>query len=96
MIHWMQFDGMKVSPEAAQRKLEELKRYLAEHPEATAIGYLKTEGDIYARFVMLDCCQNYNDLDIACNSFSENSLRHFDRKPCNLEYSGYITKLINL
>jgi len=95
MIHWLQFDSMTTSAESARLKLLELKRYLVKHPEATAIGYLKTEGDIYARFARLDCCQDYDALDMVCNSFSNNSLRHLERKPCNVEWSQYLTRLIN-
>jgi hypothetical protein len=95
MIHWLEYSGLRITPARENKQIEELKRYLIENPTAKAEGYWKTTGDMFAKFVRLECDQPYAELDLECNSMSGNSLRRHPHKPSNIEYSNVITAEIH-
>ena len=94
MVHWLEYDGIRMMPDRAEKQLEELQRHLRENPTAKAEGYWKTTGDMFAKFVRLECNQSYNDLDLDCNSGFDKSLKRHVRKPSNIEYSQKLTQAI--
>ena len=93
-VHWLEYDGIRCSAERKEKQLEELRQYLQKYSAATAKGYWKTTGDMFARFVRLECEQSYADLDMDVNSMSTKSLRRHPRKPSNIEYSETTTRNI--
>jgi TPR repeat protein len=95
MIHWLEYGGMRITPARENIQLAELQRYLAENPDAKAEGYWKTTGDMFAKFVRLECNRNYAELDLECDSISDKSLIRHPRKPPNIEYSKVITEKIH-
>ena len=40
---------------------------------------------MFAIFIRLECEQNYNDLDLDCNSMFDGSIKHLNSKPSNIE-----------
>lgn len=94
MIHWLEYGGGLCKTEKENKQLAELQRYLEENSTAKAQGYWKTTGDMFAKFVRLECNQSYNDLDLDCNSFFDKSLKRHERKPSNIEYSETLTQEI--
>ena len=94
MVHWLEYGGIRCMPDREKEQLEELRQYLRKYPEAKAEGYWKTTGDMFARFVRLECNQSYDDLDMDVNSGFDKSLRRHTRKPSNIEYSETATQEI--
>jgi len=94
-VHWLQYDDIRCPPKKQEKQLADIRQYLRSYPEAKAEGYWKTTGDMFAKFVRLECEQSYNDLDLACNSFFDNCLRRHHRKPTNIEVSKKLTEELN-
>lgn len=80
-IHWLQFGGMKLKTSSERKQWSNLKEYLEKYPESKASIFLKNTGDVFARIVKLECSQNYNDLDLDCNSLFDGSIKHLNYKP---------------
>ena len=57
MIHWLQIGGMKSSLDNEQKQWNNLKQYLNDYPNSRAEIYYKTTGDMFARFIRLECEQ---------------------------------------
>ena len=91
MVHWLEFDGIRCRVDKKEQQLAELRRYMQKYPTTTVKGYWKTTGDMFAKFVRLECNQSYNDLDMDVNSSFDKSLHRHSRKPSNIEYSEIIT-----
>lgn len=94
MVHWLEYGGIRCMPDREKKQLEELRQYLRKYPDAKAEVFWKTTGDMFARFIRLECNQSYNDLDMDVNSMFDKSLRRHTHKPSNIEYSETATKII--
>lgn len=79
--HWLQFGGMKIKTDYERQQWDHLKEYLEKYPDSNATVYLKDTGDVFARIIKLECSQNYNDLDLDCNSCFNGSIKHLNYKP---------------
>lgn len=86
-VHWLELGGIKVIDENEKKQWRQIKGYLEKYPESNATVYLKDTGDVFKRFVKLECSQSYNDLDLDCNSMLNGSIRHLDHKPNSNEIS---------
>ena len=74
--HWLKINGQAFD-EAKQYK--EILDYLVKYPSAKATMFL-LEYQCFDRIVLLECDQNYDDLDMDVNSGSHN-LRRLTSKP---------------
>jgi hypothetical protein len=97
MVHWLQIGGIKSSMKNEDIQWANLKKYLEEYPESKAVVYIKETGDIFCKVVKLECSQNYNDLDLDCNSMFNGSIRHLNHKPndialCRLQLDYYFNR----
>ena len=75
MVHWLKFnfadkEAFKLLKEYADKYDCEMTRYYS-------------DTNLFYDYVKLNCKQNYNDLDLDCNSFSS-PIYHLQRKPSNL------------
>jgi len=91
-VYWLEYDGIRCSKDKKEKQLEELRQYLRKYPTASAKGFWKTTGDMFAKFVRLECEQSYENLDMDVNSMSSKSLRRHLHKPSNIEYSEITTR----
>jgi len=80
-VHWLKIDGYAIG-RAEYLQYNEIVKYLLKHPNAKAETY-QYECDLFNCVVRLECHQNYDDLDMAVNSFS-NNLRRLSQKPKRL------------
>lgn len=88
MVHWLQIGGMRSRKENEVVQWKKIEQYLIDYPVGTyAEVYLKTTGDMFARFIRLECKQSYNDLDLDCNSCSDKSIKRLNSKPSNITVS---------
>jgi hypothetical protein len=87
MTHWLQIGGIKIRSEYEIKQWYHLKEYIEQHEGSKATVYVKTTGDMFARIIKLECDQNYNELDLDCNSCFSGSIRHFNGRPNNIEIS---------
>lgn len=85
MVHWLQIGGIKLTLKDENKQWNNLNEYLSKYPESKAEVYKKFTGDMFAKFIRLECEQNYNELDLDCNSMSRGSIRHLNHKPSNIE-----------
>lgn len=84
--HWLKIDW-RSSGESSWKQWQNLKNYLDKYPDSKITVYNMEYGNMFDKFFCLECTQNYNDLDLDCNSMFTGSLRHLDRKPANLKPS---------
>jgi hypothetical protein len=87
MIHWLQIGGIKERNE--NKQWDNLSEYLNKYPESKIEVWVKFTGDMYAKFIKLECNQTYHDLDLLCNSCSNGSIKHLNNKPSNIELSSH-------
>jgi hypothetical protein len=85
MTHWLHLGGMKLSCTEEQKQWDNLNKYIKTHKNCKATVYNKTTGDMFCRIVKLECNQNYNKLNLDCNSMSIGSIRHLNSRPNNIE-----------
>lgn len=85
MVHWLQIGGIKCSIDCENKQWQNLKEYLIKYPESKVEIWKKCTGDMFAIFIRLECEQNYNDLDLDCNSMFDGSIKHLNSKPSNIE-----------
>lgn len=80
--HWLKI-SWRVS---GSKEWHELRNYIENYPNSKITVFNPVYGNIFTKFFCLECDQSYNDLDLACNTMS-NNLIHLERKPANLEPS---------
>jgi len=76
--HWLKINGYH----SEDRQYEEIEKYLKKYSNAKATTYLY-KYDMFNRAVLLECEQNYDDLDMMVNSGSH-PLRRLTQKPKNI------------
>lgn len=76
--HWLKINGYR----SEERQYKEIDNYLKNYPNAKATIYLY-EYDMFDKAVLLECEQNYNDLDMDVNTCSH-PLRRLTQKPKNI------------
>ena len=86
--HWLKINGTTTTKEEA-KQYQEIEKYLRTHKNATAEIYLY-EFNLFDRVVKLVCDENYTNLDMEVNSFS-NRLRRLSGKPKNIIYPNPFT-----
>lgn len=87
MIHWLKFGGYRVSLKSEAKQWLNLGEYLQKYPDSKATVFIKTTGDMFEKVVKLECCQDYQELDLDCNSMFDGSIRHLNSRPGNIEPS---------
>lgn len=80
--HWLKIDG-RWNQKTTIKAWNNLKEYLQKYPESK-ITVFNSETNLFHKFFCLECEQNYQELDIDCNSLFSGSLIHLDRKPSSL------------
>jgi len=88
MVHWLQIGGMKIREKDEIKQWGNLNEYIQKYPLSKSQVWLKTTGDMYARFIKLECEQSYDELDLDCNSISDGSIKRLGNKPSNVEVSS--------
>lgn len=88
MIHWLKFGGYRVSLKSEAKQWLNLGEYLQKYPDSKATVFIKTTGDIFEKAVKLECGQNYQELDLDCNSMFDGSIRRLYSKPGNIKPSN--------
>ena len=83
--HWLKI-SWRSTWQSSVSQWKQLKEYLDKSPDSKITVYNRIDGNMFDKFFCLQCHQNYNDLDLDCNSFST-KLIHLDRKPGGLEPS---------
>lgn len=76
--HWLKINGTH----SEERQYAEIDKYLKNYPNAKATIY-QYDYDLFNKVVLLECEQNYNDLDMNINSGSH-PLRRLTQKPKNI------------
>jgi hypothetical protein len=76
--HWLKIDGIR----SELKQYEEIEKYLKNYPNAKVTIYLY-EYNLFDKVVLLECEQNYDDLDMMVNSLSH-PLRRLINKPKNI------------
>ncbi len=99
MVHWLQVGGRYYSLEREQKQWVNIGQYIKNYPNSKVTVFVKNTGDLFARIVKLECDQNYNDLELDCNSGFDSSLKRLDRKPqdieiCNHQFEYFINRII--
>lgn len=93
--HWLLIDG-KQRKHLTVKQWNNLKEYQEKYPESKITVYNKKYGSIVDKVICLEVAQNYNDLDLDCNSLFDGSLRRLNRKPADLEPTGEFEKLYKI
>lgn len=78
--HWLKIDGYASD---TSKQYKEIENYLKEYPDAKITIY-QYDYDLFNKVVLLECSQDYNNLDMIVNSGS-NNLRRLSRKPQNIK-----------
>lgn len=78
--HWLKIDGYAFD---TSKQYKEIENYLKEYPCAKITIY-QYDYDLFNKVVLLECSQDYNNLDMIVNSGS-NNLRRLSRKPRNIK-----------
>ena len=78
--HWLKVDGYARDED---KQYVEIEKYLEDYPESKATIY-QYKYDLFNRVVLLQCSQDYNDLEMNVNS-GFNNLRRLSRKPANIQ-----------
>ena len=78
--HWLKINGCTSD---TKKQYREIENYLKEYPESKATIY-QNNYSLFDWVILLECNQNYNDLDMNVNS-GFNNLRRLSRKPSNIE-----------
>lgn len=87
--HWLKINGYKSDE---NKQISEIGAYLRKYPNSKVTIY-DYKYDLFDTVVLLECEQDYNDLDMQVNS-GFNNLRRLSRKPIyiaerkDLEISG--------
>jgi len=76
--HWLKIDGMW-NIDITVKAYNNLKDYIEKYPESKITVYNPTDGFMFHKFFCLECHQNYNDIDLDCNSMTSGSLIHLNR-----------------
>jgi hypothetical protein len=76
--HWLKINGTH----SELRQYKEIDEYLKNYPTAKATIY-QYDYELFNRVVLLECEQNYNDLDMNVNTGSH-PLRRLTQKPKNI------------
>lgn len=93
--HWLKIHGYWTRKQTI-KAWENLMEYIKKYPESKITVY-NSETSLYHKFFCLECNQNYDDLDIDCNSSFDGSLIHLNRKPSNLvECKGNFQRIHNI
>lgn len=83
--HWLKIDGYW-NDNKTQKAYQNLINYLSKYP-CSKITVFIPKYSLFHRYFCLECPQNYNDLDLDCNSFFDGSLIHLNCKPSNIDQS---------
>lgn len=78
--HWLKIDGCCFDTE---KQYKEIENCLKKYPESKITIY-QNNNSLFDWVVLLECSQNYNDLDMIVNSGS-NRLRRLLRKPRDIK-----------
>ena len=76
--HWLKLGGNY----SEEEEYKEIDDYLKRYPDAKATIY-QYNYTLFDKVVLLECEQNYNDLDMMVNSMS-NNLYRLTQKPKNI------------
>jgi hypothetical protein len=79
--HWLKIDGY-TGTQYELKQYQEIKHYLEKYPEAKATIF-QLESNLFHRVVLLECEQNYDELDMFVNSLSH-PLRRLTQKPADI------------
>lgn len=85
MVHWLEIGGINKTKEEELEQWNNLNEYLRKYNDASYEIYCKNTGDIYKRVVKLKCKQDYNSLDLDCNSLFNDSIKRLSNKPTGIE-----------
>lgn len=77
--HWLKIDGYSFDEDKQYREIE---NYLEKYTDAKITIY-QYDYDLFNKVVLLECSQDYNDLDMKVNS-GFNRLKRLQRKPSNI------------
>lgn len=83
--HWLKIDGYSNDT----RQYQEIEKYLSKYPSAKITIY-EYSSDFFNWVVLLECNQDYNNLDMDVNTGS-NRLRRLSRKPRNIKVRADLT-----
>lgn len=78
--HWLKIDGYSSDEE---KQYMEIEKYLEKYPDAK-ITIHQYNQDLFNKAILLECNQDYDNLDMTVNSGS-NSLRRLSRKPRDIK-----------
>lgn len=77
-VHWIKIPAM-----ASSKDIMKLYEYTQKYNDAKVEVYNKSTGNLFDNIFRLTCHQNYNDLDLDCNT-NNNSIRRLKNKPKNI------------
>jgi len=84
--HWLGVGGIRKTLLEEDQQWKNLKYYIDNYPESTVTIFFKETGrDLFEKIVKLECDQNYQNLELDCNSGFNTSFRHLSYKPKGLE-----------
>jgi glycogen synthase len=84
--HWLKIDGTW-SYGTTAKAYQKLMDYLNQHPNSKVTVFTPNYGFMFNRYIRLECSQNYNDLDLDCNSMFDGSLIRLTQKPKDVKQS---------
>lgn len=83
MVHWLEIGKFS---DNEKKQWQSLNKYLTKYQESKATLFYKNNS-FDGNIIKLECKQNYNNLDLECNSFFDGSIHHLERKPRNISLS---------
>ena len=84
--HWLGVGGIRKTLHVEDQQWQNLKYYIDNHPESKVMIFFKETGkDLFEKIVKLECNQNYQNLDLDCNSGFDTSFRRLSYKPKGIE-----------
>ena len=81
--HWLKIKGTWTG-NAIYLAMNNVREYLKKYPGSVVTVYRK-EFSLLDRYILLECSQNYQELDLDCNSMTRGSVIHLSKKPKGLE-----------